>query len=211
MTARWPVDPSHIAQAAERLRDGAVIAFPTDTLYAVGARAGDPAALQRLYEVKRRPAGQPMVWLVMGRGQVEAAALVSPAADELMRRFWPGPLTLVLPARNAARGATLAVRAPDHEVALALLEALGEPIASSSANPAGEPPPSDADQVLHGLANTLDLVLDGGPCRIGQPSTILDLSGATPRILREGAIPAADLISTSTSHSPSGGGQGGGS
>jgi len=97
------------------------------------------------------------------------------------------------------------VRAPDHDVALALLTALGEPIASSSANPAGQPPPVDADQVIAGLGDELDLVLDGGPCRIGQPSTILDLTGATPRILRQGAIPAAALIP-----SPSGGGQGGG-
>jgi L-threonylcarbamoyladenylate synthase len=97
------------------------------------------------------------------------------------------------------------VRAPDHDVALALLSALGEPIASSSANPAGQPPPVDADQVIAALGDALDVVLDGGPCRIGEPSTILDLTGATPRILRQGAIPAEAL-----SPSPSGGGQGGG-
>ena len=194
MNARWPVDPLHIARAADRLRQGAVIAFPTDTLYAVGARAGDPAAMQRLYQVKRRPAAQPMVWLVMGREQVEGSAIISPAAADLMRQFWPGPLTLVLPARDGAPGATLAVRVPDHEVALALIHALGEPIASSSANLAGRPPPSDADQVLNGLPDSIDLVLDGGPSRIAQPSTILDLSGENPRILRPGAIPASELI-----------------
>jgi L-threonylcarbamoyladenylate synthase len=211
VTERWPADLSRIGEAAERLKRGAVVAFPTDTLYAVGARAGDAAAVRRLYAVKQRPAAQPMVWLVMGRGQVEGEAIVSAGADELMRRFWPGPLTLVLPARRGVRGATIAVRAPDHEVALALLAALGEPIASSSANPAGQPPPVDADQVIAGLGDRLDLVLDGGPCRIGQPSTILDLSGAAPRILRQGAIPASALISPSTSPSPSGGGQGGAS
>ena len=207
MTARWPADASHIAQAAERLRAGAVIAFPTDTLYGVGARAADPAAVARLYVVKRRPSGQPMVWLVTDRAQVEPFAVVSAAAAELMARFWPGPLTLVLPAAIPTDGPTIAVRAPDHDVALALLAALGEPIASSSANPAGQAPPVDADQVITGLGDELDLVLDGGPCRIGQPSTILDLTGSTPRILRQGAIPAAALISPS----PSGGGQGGGS
>jgi L-threonylcarbamoyladenylate synthase len=110
-----------------------------------------------------------------------------------MRRFWPGALTLVLPARTDLHGSTIAVRAPDHEVALSLLRALGEPIASSSANSAGQPPPVDADQVLAGMADRIDLVLDGGPCRIGQPSTILDLSGPSPRILRQGAIPWDEL------------------
>jgi L-threonylcarbamoyladenylate synthase len=195
VTDRWPVDPEHVARAAERLRAGAVIAFPTDTLYGVGARAADLAAVARLYEVKRRPAGQPMVLLVRDRGQVQQMAVVSSAAADLMARFWPGPLTLVLPARVPGEGATIAVRAPDHDVALALLSALGEPIASSSANPAGHPPPVDADQVIAVLGDELDLVLDGGPCRIGQPSTIVDLSGATPRILRQGAIPSSELIS----------------
>ena len=194
MTLRWPADPPHIAQAAGRLRSGAVIAFPTDTLYAVAARAADPVAVARLYDVKERPSGQPMVWLVLDQAQVERFAIVSTAAADLIARFWPGPLTLVLPARDASDGPTIAVRAPDHEVALALLRALGEPIASSSANPAGQPPPVDADQVIAGLGDRLDVVLDGGPCRIGQPSTILDLSGATPRILRQGAIPASELI-----------------
>lgn len=194
MTLRWPADPPHIAQAAERLRAGAVIAFPTDTLYGVGARATDPAAVARLYQVKRRPSGQPMVWLVTDQAQVERFAVVSAAATELMARFWPGPLTLVVPARDPGTTPTIAVRAPDHAVALSLLRVLGEPIASSSANLAGQPPPVDADQVIAGLADDLELVLDAGPCRIGQPSTILDLTGATPRILRQGAIPASELI-----------------
>jgi L-threonylcarbamoyladenylate synthase len=135
-----------------------------------------------------------MVWLVLDRAQVEGCAVVSAPAAELMARYWPGPLTLVLLARIRSDGPTIAVRAPDHDVALALLRALGEPMASSSANPAGQPPPVDADQVIAGLGDRLDLVLDGGPCRIGQPSTILDLSTATPRILRKGAIPDFELI-----------------
>jgi len=181
MSERWPADPAHVRSAADRLRRGAVIAFPTDTLYAVGARARDPIAVQRLYRAKQRPTSQPMVWLVTGRDQVEPDGVVTQAAGDLMRRFWPGPLTLVLAARAQPDGTTIAVRAPDHQVALTLLRSLGEPIASSSANPAGRPPP--------------DLVLDGGPCRIGQPSTIVDLSGEVPRILRQGAIPASELIS----------------
>jgi L-threonylcarbamoyladenylate synthase len=194
VTVRWPADPSHIAQAAERLRAGAVIAFPTDTLYGVGARATDPAAVARLYQLKRRPSGQPMVWLVTGRAQVERFAVVSAVAAELIARFWPGALTLVLPAREASTMPTIAVRAPDHAVPMALLRALDEPIASSSANPAGQPPPVDADQVIAGLGKELELVIDCGPSRIGEPSTILDLSRPMPRILRQGAIPASELI-----------------
>ena len=190
---RWPADAPHIAAAVGRLRQGAVIAFPTDTLYAVAARAADSAALRRLYEVKHRPPGQQMIWLVKDATQVELVAEVSSTAADLMGRFWPGPLTLVLPARDARDSSTIAFRAPDHPVALALLEQLDEPVASSSANRAGEPPPTDATQVEARLGDTIDIILDGGPCRIGQPSTILDLSGTAPRILREGAIPAAKL------------------
>ncbi len=192
-TERWPADAAAIARAASRLRDGAVIAFPTDTLYAVGARAGDPAAVQRLYQVKRRPPAQPLVLLVRGSDDFAKVAIVSAEAADLMQRFWPGPLTLVLPARSGEAGATIAARAPDHPVALQLLAALDEPIASSSANQAGSPPPSDADAVLRGLPGELDLVLDGGPCRLAQPSTILDLTGPVARILRAGAIPEAAL------------------
>jgi L-threonylcarbamoyladenylate synthase len=194
MTERWPADASHIAKAAQRLRGGSVIAFPTDTLYAVAARAGDPNAVARLYAIKMRPAAQPMVLLVRGEAGARSVATVTERAEILIDRYWPGPLTLVLPAKNPKEAPTIALRAPDHPVALALLEQLGEPVASSSANRAGAPPPVDADQVLNGLGDDLDLVLDGGACRVGQPSTILDLSGDLPRILRPGAIPDDELI-----------------
>jgi L-threonylcarbamoyladenylate synthase len=193
---RWPADAKHITRAVERLQQGAVVAFPTDTLYAVAARAADSAAVRRLYEVKKRPEAQPMIWLVKDSGQVDPVARITPEAAALMARHWPGPLTLVLPARNAGDSMTIAFRAPDHPVALALLDQLGEPVASSSANRAGDPPPTDADQVEDRLGDTVDVILDGGSCRIGQPSTILDLSGDAPRILRLGAIPAELLLPT---------------
>jgi L-threonylcarbamoyladenylate synthase len=189
---RWAAEPVRIRETVDRLRRGAVIAFPTDTLYAIGARAMDNGAVARLYAVKRRPTTQPLVWLVADRAQAEQVAEVSPAASALMRRFWPGALTVVLPSRTDQ--ATIGLRAPNHEVAQALLTELGEPIASSSANRAGAPPPADADAVIDGLDEELDIVLDGGPCQIGEPSTILDLSGVEPKILRQGAIPAASLI-----------------
>jgi L-threonylcarbamoyladenylate synthase len=192
LTERWPADAESIARAASRLRQGAVIAFPTDTLYAVAARAGDPEAVARLYAVKRRPEAQPLVLLVRGEAEFAKLAELSDEARRLMRRFWPGPLTIVLPSRSEG-GGNVAGRAPDHPVALAILEAVGEPLASSSANRAGAPPPSDADSVMGGLGEGLDLVVDGGPCRLGKPSTILDLSGVEPKILRLGAIAEADL------------------
>ena len=191
---RWPPDREHIVKSVDVLRRGAVIAFPTDTLYAVATRAADPRAVSRLYAVKRRPPTQPLVWLVSGPHAIDRFAFVSHVAAGLMQRYWPGPLTLVLPALPAAGQPTLAVRAPDHPLALALLEALDEPLASSSANRAGAAPPLDADSVIAGLGDDIDLVLDGGPCRIGEPSTILDLTRPEPRILRHGAIPAEQLI-----------------
>jgi L-threonylcarbamoyladenylate synthase len=203
VTLRWPADPEHITKTVARLRQGAVIAFPTDTLYAVGCRAADQAALRRLYQLKRRPYTQPMVLLVSDRAQADRVAIVNPRGAGLIKRYWPGPLTLVLPAKFSRPPVgragetvpeTAAVRAPNHPVALALLQQLDEPIASSSANRAAGRPPVDADEVSDGLGDDLDIVLDGGPCQIGEPSTILDLSVNPPRILRHGAIPAADLL-----------------
>lgn len=194
MTERWRADGDHIVETAARLRSGAVVSFPTDTLYAVAARALDPVAVSRLYRVKRRPEKQPMIWLVSNAAAVEPFAEISPRAADLMARFWPGPLTLVLAAKPIVGEPTLAVRAPNHPVALRLLTNLGEPVASSSANRGGEAPPTDADAVIAGLGDDLDIVLDGGPCELGQPSTILDLSGDVPRILRQGAIPASALL-----------------
>ena len=195
MTERWPADPEHIAQTVERLRGGAAISFPTDTLYAVGCRAGDPSAVQRLYAVKRRPSNQPNILLVKDQAQAERSAVVDSRAADLIARYWPGPLTLVLPAKFSLQvSETVALRAPNHPVALALLDQLNEPIASSSANRAGADSPADADAVIAGLGDDIEIVLDGGPCQIGEPSTILDLSVNPPRILRQGAIPAEDLL-----------------
>jgi L-threonylcarbamoyladenylate synthase len=199
VSERWPADDAHVDAAAARLRQGAVVVFPTETVYGVGARAADADAVRRLYAVKGRPAAQPMVLLVGSIAEVEARAVCDDRARRLMLRFWPGPLTIVLPARltagsPAAGEATLAFRAPEHAVALRLLKALGEPLASSSANRAGEPPPLDAEAAEAALGEDVDLVLDGGPVEIGRPSTIVDLSRAAPRVLRQGSISEAELL-----------------
>lgn len=179
-----------------------MIAFPTDTVYAVGVRALDPSAVRRLYAIKRRPDSQPVVLLVAEPVQVRGWAVVGAQAEALMSRFWPGPLTLVLPRRAGgpivgAAGPTIAFRAPGNPVALQLLRALAEPIASSSANWAGAPPPVDADGVFKSLEHEVDLILDGGTTPLGSPSTILDLSGTEPRILRQGSISESELLASS--------------
>jgi L-threonylcarbamoyladenylate synthase len=189
-----PAGEAAVAAAARVLAEGGLVAFPTETVYGLGADATNPAAVARIYQAKGRPAFNPLIAHVGDVAAARKIARFDASATALAEAFWPGPLTLVLPARAQPDGTTIAVRAPDHEVALTLLRSLGEPIASSSANPAGRPPPLDADQVIAGMGDRIDLVLDGGPCRIGQPSTILDLSGQLPRILRQGAIPETDLI-----------------
>jgi L-threonylcarbamoyladenylate synthase len=201
MSERWSCDPEHISMAVERLRRGAVIGFPTDTVYGAGCRAADEAALARFYAIKRRPEGQPAILLVDRAESVEPWASPSAQARSLMARFWPGPLTVVLPRRPGIAGLgqdgpTLAFRAPNHPVTLELLRQLGEPLASSSANRAGLPPPTDAAAVMSGLPE-LDFVLDAGPAQIGEPSTIVDLSGDTPRILRRGALSEQELLGPS--------------
>lgn len=199
MSERWPAEEAHVLAAARRLREGAVIVFPTETVYGVGARAADPEAVRRLYAIKRRPAAQPMILLVASILQVERLAVCDARARRLMGRFWPGALTIILPRREdavtaGAGGATLAFRRPGHAVAQRLLTALDEPLASSSANRTGAPPPLDADAAEAALGGEVDLVLDGGPVTIGRPSTIVDLSGPELRVTRAGSIPEAELL-----------------
>ena len=200
MTAAiWPADADHIREAGRRMRAGGVVVFPTDTVYGIGCRALDAAALGRLYSVKRRPAEQPVVLLVADQAEAERWAALDVTAMDLMEQFWPGPLTLVLRAKAGMpqvgpQVATVALRMPKHEAALALIQETGEAIASSSANHAGEPPPSSAREAAAALRDEVDLILDGGPAPIGTASTILDLSGGAPHILRQGVLTHADLF-----------------
>lgn len=192
-------EPDAIARAAAVLRGGGLVAFPTETVYGLGADALDPAAVRRIFEAKGRPATNPLIVHV-----AEAAAARDVAADwpeaaaRLAARFWPGPLTLVLPRRQevpdavTAGGPTVAVRVPAHPVALALLRAAGRPIAAPSANRSAALSPTRAEHVLRDLGGRIDLVLDGGPTPGGLESTVLDVSGAPPRLLRPGLLaPAA--------------------
>lgn len=193
-------DGGSIERAAEVLRAGGLVAFPTETVYGLGANALDATAVAKIFAAKGRPAGNP---LIVHTADVDSArALVAdwPAeAQQLAERFWPGPLTLVLPRRPivpdlvSAGGPTVAVRVPAHPVALALLRACRLPLAAPSANRSTRLSPTRAEHVLGGLADRIDLLLDAGPTTGGLESTVLDLTSRPPRVLRPGLVTIAQL------------------
>ena len=178
-------DPEAIRQAAALLQRGGLVAFPTETVYGLGANLKDPQAIQELYQVKQRPFEKRATLHIASFRQVEAEGVtVSPATWKLIREFWPGPLTLVLARRD---GSTIGFRMPGHPVAFALLKEAGVPVIAPSANLSGQEPATRAEQVLEVFADKIDMVLDGGPTPIGVSSTVVDLTGEAPRILRDGA------------------------
>ena len=193
-------DPVAIRQAAEIIRAGGLVAFPTETVYGLGANALDEQAVRRIYEAKGRPGNNPLIAHVpdaeVARGLARAWP---PEAETLARRFWPGPLTLVLPKRSSipdlvtAGLPAVAVRVPSHPVALALLRASQVPIAAPSANRFTELSPTTAEHVVKSLGDRVDLILDGGPTSVGIESTVLDLTGPVPRLLRPGMVTLAEL------------------
>lgn len=180
--------------AGKIIREGGLVAFPTETVYGLGANGLDGEAVGRIFEAKGRPADNPLILHVAKKSGVKGLwAAVPDLARRLMDAFWPGPLTLVfnrsaqVPDAVTAGLPTVAVRMPDHKTALALLRAAGVPIAAPSANLSGRPSPTTAQHVKADLDGRIDLVLDGGPCRVGLESTVLSLCGA-PTILRPGGI-----------------------
>ena len=190
-----PASSPGVDQAATVLRAGGLVAFPTETVYGLGADARNPEAVARIFAVKGRPTDHPLIVHLADAGQVAGWARDIPeTAWRLAEAFWPGPLTLVLPrlagVPDAVTGGldTVALRVPGHPVALALLAAFGGGIAAPSANRYGRVSPTSAEDVREELADSVDMVLDGGRCPIGIESTIVDLSSATPRILRPGKI-----------------------
>lgn len=188
-------DPAAIRAAAARLRAGALVAFPTETVYGLGAHALDRAAVRRVFEAKGRPSSDPLIVHVASLAQVrDLAAEIPEAARVLAARFWPGPLTLVLrrsavvPDEVTAGLDTVAVRVPAHPVARALIEAAGVPVAAPSANLFSRPSPTRAAHVLDDLDGRVDLVIDAGATQVGVESTVIDLAHGAPVILRPGAI-----------------------
>ncbi|MDP9250198.1 MAG: L-threonylcarbamoyladenylate synthase [Chloroflexota bacterium] len=193
MPDRLAADATGIAQAADLLRKGALVAFPTDTVYGIGCRAADPQATERLFGAKRRAPDKAIPWLI---GSLDEAVALGFVVDDRVRevaaRFWPGGLTIVLPGAGGAPGQ--AVRIPDHPVPLALVAAVG-PLATSSANRSGEPETLDADEVAIAFADSDEptATIDGGPVPGGVASSVLDMTGERPRLLREGALSRSEI------------------
>jgi L-threonylcarbamoyladenylate synthase len=190
--------PDALTRALEILRGGGLVAFPTDTVYGVGALAFDAAAVESIYAVKDRP-NEKAIPVLLGSADdlTKVAAEVPPMALTLAARFWPGPLTLVVPKHPSlpeavSATATVGVRVPDHAAARRLLQAAG-PMAVTSANRSGQPSPSSASEVLAQLGGRIALILDGGKTPGGVPSTVVDCVGAEPKILREGPVTQAEI------------------
>ncbi|HVK64943.1 MAG TPA: L-threonylcarbamoyladenylate synthase [Polyangium sp.] len=200
-TELLPFDPPAVARAAALLRGKRLVAFPTETVYGLGARADEPTAVRRIFEAKGRPATNPLIVHVANVAEARALALdFPPAAERLAELFWPGPLTLVVTRRPgavadevAAGGSTVAIRVPAAPVARALLEACRLPIAAPSANRTTSLSPTTAEHVLKSLGGRIPLVLDGGPCRHGIESTIVDVSRSPAVLLRPGAVSLDEL------------------
>jgi len=185
--------------AVDTLRAGGVVALPTETFYGLAVPALDAGSVRRLFELKGRPDSKPLLVLVDSVAMAETVACVTTAARDLMMRYWPGALTLVLPAHArvpsvvTAGTGTLGLRLSPHPVARGLVELLGEPVTAPSANPNGLAPPTTAAGVLAYFRDAIDLVLDGGTTPGGEPSTVLDLTVEPSRVLRQGAVVVRDL------------------
>jgi L-threonylcarbamoyladenylate synthase len=196
-----PASETAVQRAAQLLCAGELVAFPTETVYGLGGDATSEAAVARIFAAKGRPRFNPLIVHVPGLAEAEPLALFDERARDAARRFWPGPLTLVLPRRETAGLSllasagldTVALRAPAHQVAQQLLRAAGIPIAAPSANRSGRVSPTIAAHVAAELGSRVALILDGGACPVGLESTILDLTGPVPALLRPGGVTLEEL------------------
>lgn len=195
--------PESLAEAAAILRGGGIVAFPTETVYGLGANALDGKAVAGIFAAKNRPSFNPVIVHVASRHDAEKYVEADARARGLMAAFWPGPLTLILPKKKdsgisdlvSAGLSTVAIRMPSHPVAMALIEKAGVPVAAPSANSSGEPSATTPRHVQESLGDRVPFILAGGACTVGLESTVLDLSGEVPVIVRPGAVTAEDLES----------------
>ena len=194
------MNKNDILKASLIIQKGGLVAFPTETVYGLGANALDPLAVARIFEAKKRPFFDPLIVHVENIKTVEELATEIPAiAYQLIEKFWPGPLTIILKKKDivpdivTAGFDTIAVRMPNHPIALELIKQSGCPIAAPSANPFGQLSPTQAKHVEKYLGQSVDMILDGGKCHQGLESTIIDVTNSTPFILRAGALPIEDI------------------
>ena len=194
-------DPKTPALAAEMIRRGELVAIPTETVYGLGANGLDEAAVAKIFEAKGRPQDNPLILHISGPEQMELFCHHIPQkAYDLAERFWPGPLTIVLPARDNVPKrttgglSTVAVRCPDNDVTRQIIRLSGVPIAAPSANISGKPSTTTADHVLHDHDGKIAAIVDGGSCRVGVESTIVDLTEERPRLLRPGGVTPEELL-----------------
>jgi L-threonylcarbamoyladenylate synthase len=195
-------DPDHILKrSSDALMRGDIIAFPTETFYGLGVKYDHPAAIERLYALKKRPQDKAMP-LIIGHKRLLSliAAFIPPAAERLMDHFWPGPLTLILPAKKdlsryiTAGTGTVAVRVPGRSFALTLASALAFPITATSANVSSHPPADSAEAVVSYFGQGIDIIIDCGKTPGTLPSTIVDATGRRPVIVRQGMLPEEEII-----------------
>lgn len=198
-TQLLPVTDAALEKAAEILREGGLVAFPTETVYGLGANALNPEAVAAIFAAKGRPADNPLIAHICDTAQLDGLVRIPDAAPALMEAFWPGPLTILMPRTSAVPDVvtagldTVAIRMPSHPVAQAMLRACGLPVAAPSANRSGKPSPTTAAHVLADMDGRIPLILDGGPCDVGLESTVIDVTHGAPTILRPGGVTKAML------------------
>lgn len=184
-------DTSAIEEAARAIRDGGLVAFPTETVYGLAANLLNKEAIERLYRVKRRPKNKPFTIHVSNMDMVrEIAPDISDPAGRLIDKFWPGPLTIILNSKDREK---VGFRMPANRIALSLIEICGVPVVAPSANISGNRPPKSADEVLSDLDDGIDMILDGGPTEVGVESTVVDATASPYKVLRTGAISEGQL------------------
>ena len=192
-------DRACVEEAVRILREGGLVCYPTDTVYGIGAAAGDDAAVRRLFAVKGRSPDKALPLLLADGSQAGWVAEVTPLGKALAARFWPGALTIVMRKEASyrsvalARGETAALRVPDHGLVRAMVQALGEPLTGTSANRAGAPAPISAAEVAFQMGEMVDLVIDGGPCRSRVESTVVDITHDAIEVLREGPVSRREI------------------
>jgi L-threonylcarbamoyladenylate synthase len=184
-------DKAKIAECAQAVSAGKLVAFPTETVYGIAANFLDEKAIGNLYRIKARPAHKPFTVHIADIGAVESlGCTITKEALRLAKKFWPGPLTMVLPLRS---GKTLGFRMPANKIALELIKEAGVPVVAPSANLSGHKAPADPDEVLAQLDGKIDMLIDAGPTDVGVESTVIDMTATPPKILREGAIKREEI------------------